>query len=146
MNYNITSYIRKFSQHWGQRLLPVSTLIEDTGWNKQCAIKLRLKPIAVKAPPSLISITTRIEGKFCSRPKIDKCTTSLEKRIRAFRQGVPSFTAGHELSWWRTNPNPNIQARQWPVKVKPNQQRMPKKPNVWLLVFRLDVSGHYNAA
>ena len=34
MNYNITSYIRKFSQHWGQRLLPVSTLIEDTGWNK----------------------------------------------------------------------------------------------------------------
>ena len=33
MNYNITSYIRKFSEHWGQRLRTVSTLIEDTGWN-----------------------------------------------------------------------------------------------------------------
>jgi hypothetical protein len=65
--------------------------------NAQCAIKPGLKPIAMPAPPSLtktISITTRIEGKFCSRPKRDKCTTSLEKRIRAIRQGIPSSQRG----------------------------------------------------
>ena len=62
--------------------------------------------------------------------------------------GNSIFTAGHELSWWRTlsNRNPNIQAGQWPVKVKPNQQIMSNKSNVWWLVLRLDVSGHYNVA